>query len=426
MMLQANLKAPRPRSPGRGTVAQAALLALGLGLPQSLAATPPPGGDAPGATQCQGWGPGELSANIATDAVSESSGLAASHRTPGILWTHNDSGDTARLFALRADGTLVTEVRLPGIAAEDWEDMAIGPCEPQSSRSCVFVGDIGDNARARAHVTIHRFEEPALGPNPPPLLEVQQVATLRLRYPEGPRDAEALLAHPLTGDLYIVEKSDEGRSNVYRLPLAFDGQMHDAELVTTLQFDNAIRFGRTITAGDFAPGGNELTLRTYLNLYTFCGTSSAPDDLFRGTPQVSPMPWATFQAEALTYARDEDALWITSERRPSPLVRVPRASSPAEQEPSPLPQAPQTDAGPNQAPPDAGPGLPPEPPTPPQDTPPPQEPPASAPRAPSQGCACAQVPTPASGHATSLAFLGLLGLGARLWRSRQHRRAAPR
>ena len=38
---------------------------------------------------------------IAADQITEASGLALSHRSPKLLWTHNDSGDRARLFLLR-------------------------------------------------------------------------------------------------------------------------------------------------------------------------------------------------------------------------------------------------------------------------------------------------------------------------------------
>ena len=42
--------------------------------------------------------------HIANGAVIESSGLAAGVRSPGVWYTHNDSGDTARFFAMGSDG----------------------------------------------------------------------------------------------------------------------------------------------------------------------------------------------------------------------------------------------------------------------------------------------------------------------------------
>src|SRR5688572_7072611 len=59
--------------------------------------------------------------------LTEASGIAVGRRTPGILWAHNDSGEPM-LFALDSTGGLIGRVRVPGVANEDWEDIAAGPC----------------------------------------------------------------------------------------------------------------------------------------------------------------------------------------------------------------------------------------------------------------------------------------------------------
>src|SRR4051794_35074519 len=41
---------------------------------------------------------------VAAPEATELSGLVASRRRAGVLWTHNDSGDRPRLFALASDG----------------------------------------------------------------------------------------------------------------------------------------------------------------------------------------------------------------------------------------------------------------------------------------------------------------------------------
>ena len=45
--------------------------------------------------------------------LAESSGLAISRRNPGVLWSHNDSGNAAVLFALDGSGTVRGRVRVP-------------------------------------------------------------------------------------------------------------------------------------------------------------------------------------------------------------------------------------------------------------------------------------------------------------------------
>src|ERR671919_653887 len=68
------------------------------------------------------------------DGLSEASGVAASRRTPGVFWAHNDSGDPV-LFALDRHGAVKGRVRATGASVDDWEDMAVGPCPPGS---CVY------------------------------------------------------------------------------------------------------------------------------------------------------------------------------------------------------------------------------------------------------------------------------------------------
>ena len=75
--------------------------------------------------------------------IAEASGMAPSAIDAEVVWLHNDSGDTARVFGVTLDGDLVATVTLAGVVAWDWEDMAAGPCGDQR---CLYIGDIGDNA----------------------------------------------------------------------------------------------------------------------------------------------------------------------------------------------------------------------------------------------------------------------------------------
>jgi len=71
-----------------------------------------------------------LSSNAGTlqdPALVEVSGIAASTRYPSTLWAHNDSGDTARLFAITDAGADRVTFTLSGATANDWEDIALGP-----------------------------------------------------------------------------------------------------------------------------------------------------------------------------------------------------------------------------------------------------------------------------------------------------------
>ena len=75
---------------------------------------------------------------VLPDALRESSGLAVSRRQPGVLWSHNDSGDGPNLYAIDLSGRLLATIPVANAAARDWEDIASGPCprlEPAVTRS---------------------------------------------------------------------------------------------------------------------------------------------------------------------------------------------------------------------------------------------------------------------------------------------------
>jgi len=52
---------------------------------------------------------------INNDSLNEASGLAASRRNPNILWTHNDSGDENRVFAIDANGNHLGTFLIEGL-----------------------------------------------------------------------------------------------------------------------------------------------------------------------------------------------------------------------------------------------------------------------------------------------------------------------
>ena len=62
---------------------------------------------------------------LADERITESSGLAASRRHPGTVWTTNDSGDEARLFAVDARSGRTVGVHRYGAPVRDVEALAV-------------------------------------------------------------------------------------------------------------------------------------------------------------------------------------------------------------------------------------------------------------------------------------------------------------
>jgi hypothetical protein len=155
------------------------------------------------AMQCRPSG-----ALVKMNELAEASGIAASRRSPDVLWALNDSGDPV-IYALDANGGVTGHVRLTGAKVEDWEAIAVGPC---GSGSCLYVGDIGDNNGTRKQITIYRVAEPA------PMGDSSAAAEVfHATYPDGPQDAESLVLTS-DGSLYIVTKGEKGSVALYRFP----------------------------------------------------------------------------------------------------------------------------------------------------------------------------------------------------------------
>ena len=277
---------------------------------------------------------GERVADLQAEAITESSGLAASRTMPGLFWTHNDSGGQARLFLFDKDGKDRGTLNLSGFKPKDWEDMAIGACprspdiEDNEPTPCIYVADIGDNDAERDTVSIQRFREPSLRTDQgsPAKHTVQEPTSFRFRYEDGPRDAETLLAHPKTGHLYVVSKDrDEGISDIYRVPNPTVGLGNDdvleAERIGQLDYSDASFFGKLATAGDIAPSGDHISIRTYSRVYTYCVTGDDFESVFQASPSMA-TPLPTAQGESIAYGVDGNHLWLTSERRPTPLIRL--------------------------------------------------------------------------------------------------------
>lgn len=263
-------------------------------------------GGAPGCGVCGEYGASERGAKLAIPALTELSGLASSHLRPGVFYAHNDSGDGPRIFALALDGALVSEHELTGAKAEDWEDIAAGPC---AAGRCLFVADIGDNLRKRSEVVIYRVDEAALAS---PQGKAVPAEGLRAVYPDGPHDAEALLADPTSGDLFVITKEESGPSLVFRLPAAAS-----TEAPTTLELAAQLVLpeggNRLATAGDAHPCAPRFVLRTYNRVYEFRGPDGGSlVDAFAAAALSVPAE-TEVQGEAIAYLPDGGGFVTISE-----------------------------------------------------------------------------------------------------------------
>jgi hypothetical protein len=230
------------------------------------------------AAACAGTLQASTTGTVASDALTEISGIAASRRNRGVYWVHNDSGDSARVFAIDAGGRMLGEFALAGAQAVDWEDIAVAPGPGQSSKSSawsIYVADIGDNAETRASITVYRVPEPAVAASGDPTAQVLPgAAALTFTYPDGAHDAEALLVDPRRHDLLVVTKDLlGGRGVVYR------GRA-DAAAGTSAVLERVGRvslgLGRGVTGGAVTADGTTVALRTYFGVVLYPRPAGRP------------------------------------------------------------------------------------------------------------------------------------------------------
>jgi hypothetical protein len=262
-------------------------------------------------------------ATLEDQRIEESSGLVASRRSPGLFWTHNDSGDGPFVYAFDRAGRSRGTWRVEGAQAIDWEDMAAGP-GPAQGQSYLYMGDIGDNGRARDFVVVYRFPEPDLNAEQSGGKDARQTEpaeAVRLKYPDGAHNAEALAVHPTTGDLYVVTKATAG-ADVYKLAAPFD-----PKVVNTLTKVATLRgpdfFGTLVTGADISPDGRRVALCDYAQGYelTLPAGAASFDEVWKQTP-VAVSLGARLQGESVAYRLDGAALLATSEKTPTPLFEV--------------------------------------------------------------------------------------------------------
>ncbi len=246
------------------------------------------------------------------DQVHESSGLGASRRGD-FLWTHNDSGDHANLYAVDYQGNLKTTCRIKGIRAVDWEDMA---CFERKGKPCILVGDVGDNLHRRSNLQLHLIEEPREDQS-----STEVVQTIIFKFGSGSEDCESVAYDPINDVIFVATKGWRANAKIYSFD--FPTQPNDEPIVAELVAATSLA---AITGMDISSDGRRAILVTYGNAYEFSrGPNESWSDAFGRKGREVALP-PRKQGEAICYSPQGDCLFTTSEKKPAPLIRLRRSS----------------------------------------------------------------------------------------------------
>lgn len=242
----------------------------------------------------------------------------------GSMYAVGDSGTDDRVAHLDSSCGVVEWLPNP-VDPYDVEDLS-------AFDGSLWLADIGDNDRRRDSVALTRMDTTAGEPGD----------LVRLTYPDGAHDAEALLiggnGHPV-----VVTKDGMGGGGVYTVDRAVTDLPSPGPTALTRVADFAVAATGTpggppvlvgstlVTGGAVSPDGSEVAVRTYTDVYLWSvENDEVAAALTRPPDRILPVPGQP-QGEAVAYTEDGDLL-IASERgidaaAPLPPIEVIRAET---------------------------------------------------------------------------------------------------
>ena len=288
-----------------------------------------------GAGQSQAYGQDQrVLSTIRDGRVEESSALVQSTVDPDLAYTVNDSGHDPTVYVIElASGEVVGSATLSGAEPEDTEALAIG------ADGRLLVADIGDNYRRRDQVAIYAIPQPGRGEAAP------EPAVYPVGYPDGPHDAEALIADPRSGRLWIATKGVLGGA-LYELP----GRLR-TDAVNTASAVPGVDVPGLVTDAATWSDGRLVVLRSYSGAFGY----ALPGWRELGSIVLPRQR----QGESITAWAGRSTFLVGTEGLPSPLLQVdlptawadllrggggstPPTAAPAPASPQPAPRAAQS------------------------------------------------------------------------------------
>lgn len=264
---------------------------------------------------------------LQSTAIREASGLARSTSRNDLLWILNDGGSPAALHAVGLDGSDLGHVQLPGLRNFDWEDLA---SFEHDGRSWLLIADIGDNFAIRRQVTLYVVEEPDATDQ-----TAEAAWQVSFRYPDGPRDAEAVAVDAAEGRAYILAKRTIP-AELYTVSLRPDASSMDS--VMTAEYLGPVASIPQPTAGDleralreqdwhwqptameFSPDGRMAVILTYRAAYLYQrDENQAWIDALQQAPEVFDLGDIQ-EAEAISLGNS--TIFVTVEALHAPLYRI--------------------------------------------------------------------------------------------------------
>jgi len=145
---------------------------------------------------------------------------------------------------------------------------------------------------------------------------------LKYRYPDARHNAESLLVHPTTLDIYVITKRIDGAAEVFEIKSSFaTDQIQSASRVGYISLPSGPK--GLVTGGDISPDGRRIVLCDY-----FSGFELALPDEAKSFNDIWTQKLVAFDlgareiGESIAYADDTNTVYATTENAHPPLIRV--------------------------------------------------------------------------------------------------------
>ena len=264
----------------------------------------------------------EVVGRVSHPALAEVSGLVKSARGD-FFWTHNDSGDAPRLFAIDAAGAPLRPA-WRRLAAADWPGHAIANAAHFDweaitlHEGVLYIADVGNNGNARRDLGVYVVHEP----DPLAVDKMRALLFLPIRYPDQVEhpgatwhfDCESVFV--ADGKLHFITKHREsGRidraergAKLYRLETRHTDRENVLALVGR---HDGIRWA---TDAALSADASRLVVASPEALWMF-ERPARPGDWFSGKTWKLPLtPRVVKQLEAVAWI-DDDTLLLINEQR---------------------------------------------------------------------------------------------------------------
>jgi len=271
---------------------------------------------------CSTWSAPIKAGFLDKKRLKEASGLGVSKQFSNRFYHHNDSGATGIFYVTDLSGAHTKEIIFTHDKVTDVEDVSVGPC---ATGQCIYLGDIGDNDLLRPSIDLWVI------PETNQLSNVTDTAKkITLTYPDRPHNAESLVVHPVTGDIYILTKELDKVAQraqpamLFKLPQSALGQSKVVlQAVANLDLPwinhNFEYHGQIATSMDISPNAKNLLVLTYDNAVeiNLDKIINSPSDTRTWKQDVDykvlPLEKLLSQQEAVAYSSDGRSFYFDSE-----------------------------------------------------------------------------------------------------------------